>query len=106
VGVPFFVAWSEDGARLFIPTQQPDALVLVDLVNGNQELDYRDLSGACSKPHVVEMSGADDLFVVCEGDQKNPSDVLKVDAATLDTVTTAQVGVYPDAFFRVTGGAP
>jgi DNA-binding beta-propeller fold protein YncE len=103
VGAPFFVAWSEDGTRLFIPTQQPDALVVADL-STSQQVDYRDLTGTCGKPHVVELSGPSDLFVVCEGDQKTAGDVLKVGVTTLDTVVTEKVGVYPDAFFRVAGG--
>lgn len=106
VGAPYFVAWSEDGKRLYIPTQQPDALVVVDLENGNQQIDYRDMTGNCDKPHVAEMHGLTNLFIVCEGDQKTSGHVVKIDTGTLETKTTAQVGVYPDAFFRVGGGAP
>lgn len=106
VGAPYFVAWSDDGKRMFIPTQQPDALVVVDIENGHQQMDYRDLAGVCEKPHVAETHGLTDLFIVCEGDQKTPGHVLKIDSTTLETKTTAEVGIYPDAFFPVEGGAP
>jgi DNA-binding beta-propeller fold protein YncE len=107
IGAPFFVAWTADGARLYIPTQQPDALILVDLAQDNAELAYRDLGGACDKPHVADLSGSDALFVVCEGDQTTtPGDVMKLDPVTLDTITTTKAGLYPDAFVRVAGGAP
>jgi DNA-binding beta-propeller fold protein YncE len=105
-GAPYFVAWTPDGERLYVPTQAPDALRLFDVAQGNAELATRDLSGACDKPHVVDLAG-DALFVVCEGDQtKTPGNVLKLDPATLETVASTAVGLYPDAFVRVPGGAP
>ena len=105
VGAPYFVGWTPDGAHIYIPTQQPDALILVDYAQGNAELAYRDLAGECDKPHVVEVSGGTALFMVCEGDQTAPGDVLRLDGTTLATVSAAKVGVYPDAFIQVSGGA-
>ena len=44
--------------------------------------------------------------MVCEGDQSTPGDVLTLDPLTLKTIASTKVGVYPDAFVRVAGGAP
>jgi DNA-binding beta-propeller fold protein YncE len=108
VGAPYFVAWTADSARVYIPTQQPDSLSLVDVTQGPMEVAFRDLSGECEKPHVADLSGAKTLFVVCEGDQTNPGDVVMLDPTTLATSVSTKVGVYPDAFIRVSslGGAP
>jgi DNA-binding beta-propeller fold protein YncE len=105
-GAPYFVAWSTDGSHLYIPTQDPDAIHLVDLTQNNQEIAFRALAGVCQHPHVTELVGGSTVFLVCEGDQKAPGDVLMLDAQTLSTNAATQVGVYPDAFFRVQGGAP
>jgi DNA-binding beta-propeller fold protein YncE len=104
-GAPYFVAWTPDGKRLYVPIQAPDTLSLIDVEHANTEIATRDLSGACDKPHVVNLAG-DALFVVCEGDQtKTPGNVLKLDPATLETITSTVVGLYPDAFVHVAAGA-
>lgn len=105
VGTPYFVAWTPDSQRIYIPTQKPDAVVEVDLANGNQELLYRDLTGECDNPHVADLSSGPDLFVVCEGDQTAPGKVVRLGVADLGTLSVAPAGVYPDAFVRVPGGA-
>ncbi len=106
-GIPFFPAWSADGARLYVPTQQPDALVVVDVKNGSAELAQRLFTKAeCELPHVVEVASAARVFVVCEGDHQARGRVLALDATTLETLSTAEVGVFPSALIRVGGGAP
>jgi YVTN family beta-propeller protein len=104
LGAPYFAAWTADSARLYIPTQQPNALSLVDLTQANKELAFRDLNGVCDKPHVAELHGDKALFLVCEGDQTGPGDVLMLDPVSLSTSASTKVGVYPDAFVRVGGG--
>lgn len=105
LGAPYFVAWTPDGKSLYVPTQTPDALSLIDLEQANTEIVYRPLSGACDKPHLVNLAEGT-LFVVCEGDQtKTPGNVLKLNPATLETITSTAVGLYPDAFVRVAHNA-
>lgn len=103
LGAPFFPTVSADGTKLVIPTQQPDALVVVDLT-GVEDNVTRSFSGAeCELPHVVERVG-DGYAVVCEGDHQSPGKVIVLDA-TLEIVSTVEVGIYPDAIALVNGGA-
>lgn len=104
-GAPFFVAWTPDGTGLYVPTQAPDAVAFHDLAQPANHFE-RDLAGACERPHIVDLDGEEALWVVCEGDQATtPGKVMKLDPATLATVTEASAGLYPDAFIRVPGGA-
>lgn len=106
LGVPYFAGFSPDGGRLYVPIQKPDALVVVDLNAGNAEVASRYFSGdECVAPHLAELVG-DEVFVVCEGDHKTPGRIVRLDANNLATMSSAEVGVYPDALARVTGGAP
>jgi DNA-binding beta-propeller fold protein YncE len=103
-GVPYFVGWTPDSKHIYVPTQQPDAVVLIDVSQGNVEVDFRDLTGECEKPHQAEVHEDSGLFVVCEGDKLTPGDLVKLDPMTLDTSAKTKVGVYPDAIIRVFGG--
>lgn len=101
LGAPYFPAFGSDG-KLYIPTQQPDALVIVDLA-GVEPTETRPFTAdECVLPHEVTHDG-DTTFVVCEGDKKANGSILMLDAA-LDVVAKTEVGVYPDAF-RIIGGA-
>ena len=104
-GAPYFVAWTADSAKIYIPTQAPDALHFVDVTQNNLEISFRDMSGVCEKPHAAELSGLKQLFLVCEGDQTTPGDVVMLDPGSLMTMSSTKVGIYPDAFVRVLGGA-
>lgn len=107
IGAPFFPAFSSDGNRLWIPTQSPDALVLVDLQNGGAELTRRDFSaGECKWPHVVERLDDTRITLICEGDHTAQGKVLVLDAATLETKSEATVGVYPDGIAKVKSPMP
>ncbi len=103
-GEPYFPAWSADGARLFVPTQGVDALVIVD--QSGMLLETRNFEPSeCVRPHAaVFASDADVLFVVCEGDHESPSQVLVLSADTLEIESSIEVGVYPDAL--AVAGAP
>lgn len=106
VGAPFFAAYSGDGSRLYLPTQLPDELFVIDVLNGNSVIMSRQFKeNECLRPHVVAALGNDVLFLVCEGDWKSPGRVLKLDAAGLNTIETIEVGIYPDGFFSVKGSA-
>lgn len=103
-GAPYFVAWSADSARLYIPTQQPDTLLIADPKAGAVLSSRTFEAGACDKPHLGELydhAGDAALFVVCEGDQVAPGRVLKLDPVTLETMESTEVGAYPDALVQV-----
>ena len=103
LGSPFFAAWSDDGAQLVVPMQSPDAVAVIDLTTKTETL-HRDFSGdECVLPHAV-MSTGGMLTLVCEGDHEAPGKVLWLDPATLDTVRSVDVGVYPDTIVPF-GGA-
>jgi YVTN family beta-propeller protein len=95
-GSPYFAAWAADESKVWIPTQGPDELVLVDAQTGASLA--RHVYGAdCIKPHEAQLApDGGTLYVVCEGDHVAPSVVLAVDPSTLETRATMNVGVYPD----------
>jgi DNA-binding beta-propeller fold protein YncE len=104
-GAPYFPAWSADDRRLFVPTQDPDGLVVFELGNDRPLRRRSFRRDECERPHEVTFTSDEStLFVVCEGDRVTPSVVLALDPETLETFTTLPVGVYPDRL--VVGSAP
>jgi hypothetical protein len=104
-GAPYFVAWSPDGNRVYVPMQSPDIIALVDMT-GEEDILLRELAGECDRPHIAELDEEHGLFLVCEGDQTTtPGKVLRLDPETLETLSDTEVGLYPDAFVRVAAGA-
>ena len=59
----------------------------------------------CERPHVVEVRDAATLLLVCEGDHVGNGKVLRLDAATLETLSTTDVGIFPDAVGEIEGDA-
>lgn len=100
-GAPYFPAWSAAGDVLWIPVQSPDALLRVDVASGAIEERALGASEGCQRPHEVERLDDARLAVVCEGDHVAPGAILIVDATTLETLSTTEVGVFPDAIERV-----
>ena len=101
-GAPYFAAWSKDGARLWVPTQKPDALVEIEVATGTT-LRSRNLGAACVRPHEVLRGAGGQLYVVCEGDHVAPGHVLVVDPVTLQPGVAVPVGVYPDRLVVMPG---
>lgn len=93
LGAPYFPAVLADG-RLAIPTQQPDALYVVDRT-GAVETEIHDFSNDCVLPHVVSPIGPD-VAVVCEGD-KQAAGSLVVLSSVFEITTSLPLGVYPDS---------
>ena len=80
--------------------------MLVDLQNNNTEIARRNFTQTeCERPHVAVLQDQTTLFLVCEGDEKAAGRVLKIDATTLATVESTDVGLYPDAFILAGAGA-
>lgn len=102
VGAPFFTAWSADDQTLFVPTQDPDALVAVRFDATEPKAITFD-STTCIKPHVVTRVGAA-LYLVCEGDHASAGSLVVLDEA-LVVQSSTPLGVYPDAFAVVAAGA-
>jgi len=102
LGAPYFTALSADGSHLLIPTQQPDALVIVDLEGDDETVTHTFVDDECVLPHAVQVF-EDGYVVVCEGDKKKPGKVVRLDA-DLEIVAEMEVGVYPDAIVRLDGG--
>lgn len=96
-GKPLFSAWNDADDRLYIPTQSPDALLVVDPATARVEHTRVFAGEDCLLPHEA-VFGTDPttVFVVCEGDHKTPSVVLALDADSLETKASLPVGVYPD----------
>ena len=96
-GKPYFTAWGDADELLYIPTQNPDALLVVDPSTARIERTRTFSTEECQLPHEAVI-GTDPttIFVVCEGDHKAPSVVLALDASTLATKASLPVGVYPD----------
>ncbi len=105
-GAPFFPAWSADGSVLWVPVQSPDALVRVDLETGATDERPLGEEEGCGLPHEVEVLDDGRLAVVCEGNREDPGSVLFVDATSLETVGSAEVGVFPDAIEILRAVAP
>ncbi len=101
LGAPFFTAFSEDGSTIFIPTQQPDELWVVDLTGSTEPLVRTFQDDECKLPHAVTLDG-EHALVVCEGDRETPGQVVRLDAS-LNVVWRAEVGIYPDSISLVQG---
>lgn len=95
VGAPYFSSWSEDDQTLFVPTQDPDAILAVPF-DGSAPKSTVFTSAQCKKPHVVTKIGAS-LYLVCEGDHVTPGSIVVLDE-DLTVVSTKPLGLYPDAF--------
>jgi DNA-binding beta-propeller fold protein YncE len=96
-GAPYLHSWSPDGQRLYLPTQSPDAILVVDATSG-AEIARRDFDAStCLVPHDAVVA-ADELalHVVCRGNGSDPGRVLTLDPMTLETRASVTVGVYPD----------
>jgi DNA-binding beta-propeller fold protein YncE len=97
MGAPYFPAFSTDGKTLYVPTQTPDAIQIVDLATSSPVKSRVFSDKSCVLPHEA-VFGSDHatLYLVCEGDHVSPSVVLALDPATLTTKATLPVGAYPD----------
>ena len=95
LGAPFFVDFSADENKLYIPTQQPDALLVVDLTGVEETVTRSFTDDECKLPHAVEELDGN-VVIVCEGDHEAPGNVLVLDA-DLEVLSNTPVGVYPDS---------
>jgi DNA-binding beta-propeller fold protein YncE len=94
LGAAFVVGWSDDGSRVYVPTQATDALQVFDAATGAQVAARPLAASACVRPHQAQIAGGT-LYVVCEGDGASPGVVLGLDPVSLETTRTFAVGLAP-----------
>jgi DNA-binding beta-propeller fold protein YncE len=96
-GAPYFSAWASDGTELYVPTQAPDAVRVLDATSGTLKRARTFTTLECEHPHEAVIGrDTETVWIVCEGDRSKPSVVLGLDRSTLATKWTVPVGVYPD----------
>lgn len=90
--LPTFV--SEDVA--LVPLQAPDGIVRIN-VKARRIMTRVDFAkDQCELPHAVRVANDGRVFVVCEGNHRDPGAVVELDAETLTIKKRWVVGVYPD----------
>lgn len=95
-GSALFGAWSQDKQTLYIPTQNPDQLVAIELATGATHSLTLPATG-CLNAHAVTLTplGA---AVVCEGDHLvRRGSVVLVDLAHWAIGGTVEIGLFPDS---------
>jgi len=96
LGARAFMPAFVDASTLFVPTQAPDGLAVVDVTKGTVLARAPIERAACRLPHVVAVAPDGRVYLVCEGDHTGPGAVLEIDRATLATKRRWAVGVAPD----------
>lgn len=101
LGAPFFGVYGPGDAKLYIPTQAPDELLVADPSTGivSQSIPLGPLG--CVLPHELVFSTDDStLYVVCEGVHgvavEEPGRVLALDPESLELKQSWIAGIYPD----------
>lgn len=106
IGAPYFPAWSADGKLLILPMQAPDAVAVIDIAT-KTEINYRPFANdECKLPHVAARMDDGTYVITCEGDHNGPGKLVWLDATTLATIRSTDVGTYPDALAYYRKGAP
>lgn len=101
-GAPCSLAWGASGDRLYVATRDPDTLIVLDPAGGGTAIAERAFApGECDAPAAISLSDAATMLVVCEGDSASPGRVLGLDPLSLATVSSAEVGLAPNALARV-----
>lgn len=101
LGIPYFPAYSADGAALFVPTQTPDALVVLDVATATEVAYVPFAADECERPHQAIVRPNGELVLVCEGDHEGAGAVVVLDASSLEILRRVSVGVFPDALVEL-----
>jgi DNA-binding beta-propeller fold protein YncE len=96
LGQTYVPAWSQDGSKLYVPTDSLDAVEVVDTktgtVVGRRVFD----PATCVAPIEVAFGSDPSVFhVVCEGTATTNGALVTLDAATLDVRLRVDVGAFP-----------
>ena len=96
-GIAMFSDFSEDGKTLFVPRQNDDRIVAVDVATlGRRELPLP--GDSCLGAHVVKLlPGGTRLAVICEGDHRvRKGSLVLVDVPGWTVRGKLELGLYPD----------
>ncbi len=85
-----------DDHTVLVPMQAPDGLARIDLDSAKVERRTSFPKETCALPHVVRVAKDARVYLVCEGNHRDPGTVLEIDPVTLDVKKKWTVGVYPD----------
>lgn len=97
-GLPLFGKFDRAGHRLYMVTQKPDRLLVIDPGNAGL-IDTVDLAPlGCLNAHAVILSPDEsELYIVCEGDHlREPGSLERLDAATLTPTGHVELGLFSD----------
>ena len=98
-GVPYFGAFTSDGAMFVVPSQGTETLAFLDGTTGALLRTMALPVAACRAPHaVLVLPGDRRALVVCEGDHVGPGTVavVNIGIATPAVEKFVRVGVFPD----------
>jgi hypothetical protein len=100
-GSPMFGDFSSSGRDFWLPYQQEDALVLIDMSAPLPAVQVHVplAPHGCLNAHQVKLTPDEHYaLVVCEGDHVNPGTLHVVDLFNqYKVVKTVQVGIFPDS---------
>lgn len=101
-GIAMFSAFSEDGKTLYVPRQNDDRLVAIDVAT----LAKRELvlpKESCLGAHVVmRLPISNGLAVICEGDHRvRKGSLLLVDVNAWAVRGSLELGLYPDGVVQM-----
>jgi DNA-binding beta-propeller fold protein YncE len=95
-GETYVPAWSNDAARVFVPTRNVDALVALDATSGTVLGQRLFDAETCAAPIEAIASGdASTIYVVCEGTAARPGALVTLDATSLEVRARVEVGLFP-----------
>jgi YVTN family beta-propeller protein len=94
-GAPYTAGWLA-GNRLAVPTQSPNAAVLIDLDAKAIVKEAEFTADVCTNPSEAQATSDGRLFVLCEGTHFTPGTLVQLDPETLDVLARVEVGEWPD----------
>jgi DNA-binding beta-propeller fold protein YncE len=102
-----FPAFGAGDATLVVPTQAPDAVMVVrrDTLEVAQVRTFT--RAECMLPHQAARGPDGRIYLVCEGDHRGPGALLTLDPTDPRSILSrVELGVYPDAIQFVGGRSP
>jgi DNA-binding beta-propeller fold protein YncE len=95
MGSPLFPSWSKDGKTLYVPTQAPDALVVLDATTGKTTTAHAFDTATCAGPLDASLSAeSGSITLVCEGNATTPGALVLLDPTTLAVKSRVQLSGF------------
>jgi DNA-binding beta-propeller fold protein YncE len=105
VGTPVSLAYSPRGGHLYVAKRNPAALERVDLATGRTSTERAFAPGECDDAAAVRTSAQGRLVLLCRDSEASTGRLLTLNATTLATVASTELGGAPAAVALI-GGAP